>query len=103
MVVKASIKNLYELLVVLKPTLSEKDLDGAINQVQDSIKNFGGNIVKSDELIRRRFTHTMKGFKEGFYISMIFNSPPELPNTLKRTLAVSDDVLRHVILKIENN
>ena len=100
---KAPVKNLYEAVVVVKPNLGEDDLEKNISQVESAIKNYGGSIVKIDEPVRKRFTHKIKGFKEGYYISILFNSPPELPNTLKRTLTIADDVLRHMIIKKEGH
>ncbi len=99
---KTPTKNLYELLVVIKSNINDDDVDKNMDQIESSIKNYGGNIVKSDEPTRKRFTHKIKGFKEGYYVSILFNSPPEAPNMLKRTLSISDDVIRYVIVKKEN-
>ncbi len=99
---KTQVKNLYEVLVIIKPNINDNDLDKSISQIESAIKNYGGSIVKTDEPSRKRFTHKIKGFKEGYYVSMLFNSPSEAPNMLKRTLSISDDVIRHSIVKKEN-
>ncbi len=99
---KAPVKNLYEVLVVIKSNINDDDLDKNIDQIEAAIKNYGGSIVKTDEPMRKRFTHKIKGFKEGYYVSILFNSPSEAPNMLKRTLSISDDVIRHTIVKREN-
>lgn len=96
--IKAPVKNLYEVILVLK-SMSDEELEKNISQVESAIKNYGGSIVKVDDPIRRRFTHKIKGFKEGYYIHIQFNSPPELPNILKRTLAIADDVLRYIVTR----
>ena len=99
---KTQVKNLYDLLVIIKPNINDDDLDKNISQIESAIKNYGGSIVKIEEPSRKRFAHKIKGFKEGYYVSILFNSPPEAPNTLKRTLSISDDVIRHAIVKKEN-
>lgn len=99
---KAPVKNLYEVLVVIKSNINDDDLDKNIDQIESAIKNYGGNIVKSDEPVRKRFTHMIKSFKEGYYVSILFNSPSEVPNMLKRTLSISDDVIRYTIVKRES-
>ena len=99
--IKAPGKNLYELIVIIKSNLSEADIEKNIEQVEAAIKNYGGSIVRIDKPYRNRFTHKIKGHKDGYYVSMVFNSPPELPNLLKRTLSISDDVLRHIIVTKE--
>ena len=101
MVQKTQVKNLYELLIVLKSDLSEDELEKNISLVESSVKNYGGQLLKVDDPIRRRFTHPMKGNKEGYYISMSFNSPKNAPNNLKKTLAITDDVLRYMVVRKE--
>ena len=99
---KAPVKNTYEVVIILKANISDEDLEKNISQVTSAIKNYGGNVVKVDDPVQRRFTHKIKGAKEGLYISILFNSPPELPNTLKRTLSIADDILRYVVIRKEN-
>ena len=100
--VKTIVKNLYELVVILKSNLSNDDLEKNIVQYESAIKSYGGSVVRVEEPVRRKFTHKIKSFKEGFYVSILFNSSPELPNTLKRILAIADDVLRYIIVGKEN-
>ena len=99
---KAPVKNTYEVVIILKANISDEDLEKNISQVTSAIKNYGGNVVKVDDPVQRKFTHKIKGIKEGLYISILFNSPPELPNTLKRTLSIADDILRYVVIRKEN-
>ena len=101
MATKELVKNLYEVVLVLKANISDDDLEKNISQVTSAIKNYGGNVVKVEDPVHRKFTHKIKGIKEGFYISILFNSPPEVPNTLKRTLSIADDVLRFVLIRKE--
>lgn len=99
---KAAVKNLYEAMIVIKPNLNEDGLDKCVEQIQSSIKNYGGSIVQIDEPSKKRLTHKIKGFKEGNYLLVVFSSPSEVPNLLKRSLSISDDVVRHIIVKKEN-
>ncbi|MBI3590337.1 MAG: 30S ribosomal protein S6 [Candidatus Melainabacteria bacterium] len=99
---KAPVKNLYEVVIVLKGNLSDEDLDKSISQTVSAIKNYGGNVVKVEEPVQRRFTHKVKGVKDGLYVSILFNSPPEVPNMLKRTLSIADDILRYMLIRREN-
>ena len=100
--VKTAVKNLYDLLVVLKANLSDDELEKEITQIESSIKNYGGTIVKTDDPVRRKLIHKMAGNTDGIYVAILFNAPPELPNTLKRTLSIADNVLRYIIVRKEN-
>lgn len=100
---KVQSKNLYEVVMVVGADISDENLEKNISQVTSAIKNYGGNVIKVDDPVHRRFTHRIKGEKEGFYISVLFNSPPEVPNTLKRTLSISDEVIRYMVVKREHS
>ena len=101
MTVKAQVKNLYEAVLVIKSSLSEVDIDNNITQLENAIKSYGGNIVKIDEPVRKKFTHKIKSLKDGYYVSILFNASPEVPNILKRTLSISDNILRYIIVRKE--
>lgn len=101
MVVKTVTKDLYEVLIVIRPNIDDESLENSILQVESAIKNYGGSVIKIDEPIRRKFTHKIKNFKEGYYVTFLFNSSRELPNNLKRTLSINDDVLRYIVVKVE--
>lgn len=101
MAVKTQVKNLYEVIVVTRPNLNEDGVDQCVLNVENAIKNYGGSIVRKDEPVRKKFTHKMKNFKDGFYVSILFNSQGDLPNLLKRTLSISDEILRYIITRRE--
>ena len=98
MTVKTIQKNKYELTLILKPDLSEDALKKVLSQVESSVKNFGGEILSVAEPQLKRFTHKIKNVKDGFYVTILFNSPPDLPNTLKKSLLVIDEILRFVLI-----
>lgn len=102
MAIKAPVKNLYEVVIVLKANISDEALDKNVTQVISAIKNYGGSVIKIDEPVYRKFTHRIKNTKDGFYVSILFNSSPEVPNTLKRTLTISDEILRYIVVRKEN-
>lgn len=102
MPVKTQQKNLYELTYITKPNTKDDSKQKISEQVESSIKNFGGDILNVSEPELKRLAHKIKGFKEGNYISLQFNSPPEVPNTLKKILLISDDVLRFIVVRKES-
>ena len=101
MTTKAPTKKLYELVVILKPDINEDDSKKNISQIETAIKNYGGSIVKVEEPMRKKFAHRIKNYKDGFYVSVSFDSSPEVPNILKRTLSISDDILRYMVVTKE--
>ena len=89
----------YELVVILSPEIEEANLDASIDRVAQSIRSRGGEIVDTNNWGRRRLAYPIKRHLEGNYIvSQIKLDPTEVPG-LESGLRISEEVLRHLILK----
>ena len=88
----------YELMLIHRPDLAEPDVRSRIADVEGTI-NESGHIDASDFWGKRRFAYEIDHMNEGYYSVLEFSGDPELIATLERTLAVSDEVVRHKILR----
>lgn len=90
---------LYESVIVFSPQLDEENLEKAIARVEEVIKNDDGEVAKIDRWGKRRLAYEIKGFTEGFYLYVEMNTPSSTIQELDRVLRISDDVIRHLIIK----
>ena len=97
-------KNLrdYELVVILNPELAEEAIEGAIARISKYITDNGGNIVNVDKWGKKRLAYTIKASNEGFYIMAKFKLQPKFTRELESNLKISEEVLRHLLTKIES-
>ncbi|TDT50473.1 30S ribosomal protein S6 [Fonticella tunisiensis] len=91
----------YEALVVLAPTLNEEEVKGAVERVKGIIENGGGVVDNVDEWGKRRLAYEINKFNEGYYFLVNFTANPELPRELDRLLRISDNVIRHIVVKFD--
>lgn len=99
MSVKTLEKNLYEITVIIKSTVGEKNLDRVLEQLEESIKNYSGEIQSSSEPIYRKLAYRINGIKDGFLVTFNVNAPSDLPSSLNRSFSIMDEVLRHMVIK----
>ncbi|MFL2647044.1 MAG: 30S ribosomal protein S6 [Dehalococcoidia bacterium] len=90
--------NDYELMYVLHPRLSEQDIDAFVDNVSSIINNFG-EVITVDRWGRRRLAYPIGQNLEGFYVLTTFNAQPEVGYELESQLNLSEDVLRHLLIK----
>ena len=88
----------YELMLIHRPDLAESDVRSRIADVEGTI-NESGKVDTSDFWGKRRFAYEIDHMNEGYYSVLEFAGDPELIATLERTLSVSDEVVRHKILR----
>lgn len=92
--------NKYELLCVFEPNTDEEKR----NQLLDKFKGIieaDGEIENVDEWGLRKLAYEINKIKEGYYVLMHFNTNPDTPKELDRNLKIADEVIRHMIIRIE--
>ena len=62
----------------------------------------GGEVEKVDETWgKRRLAYAINDKPEGYYVLVTFKGPSELPREIERNMGISEDVLRCLIIKLE--
>ncbi|HHZ19972.1 MAG TPA: 30S ribosomal protein S6 [Firmicutes bacterium] len=90
---------IYETVIIFDPKLEEEALEAAIAKVEEVIKNGNGEIIKTDRWGKRRLAYEIKDCLEGQYILVEFQAPSETSKELDRILRISDDAIRHLIVR----
>ena len=90
--------NDYELMYVLHPRLSEQEIDAFVDNVSSIVNNYG-EVLTVDRWGRRRLAYPIGQNMEGFYVLTTFNARPEIGHELESQLNLSENVLRHLIIK----
>jgi small subunit ribosomal protein S6 len=93
--------NKYESLFVLAPTLNEEELKASVDKFKGVIENGGGVVDNVDEWGKRRLAYEINKINEGYYVLFNFTANPELPKELDRILRISDNVIRHIVVKLD--
>ncbi len=93
----------YELIYIVSPETSDEGVADLHNQVEGIVGQFGGQIEKSENWGRRRLAYEIDNYKEGTYVLELINGPGDLVKELGRRLRVNDHVIRHLIVRIDED
>ena len=91
----------YELMLVLKPDLPDDRTAAVIDRATRTVTTGGGQIVKVAPWGRRRLAYQIGHYREGSYHIVLFESPPEAVAELERGLLITEELLRHLITRVE--
>src|SRR6187431_2146266 len=91
----------YELIYITPPESTEEALAELHTQVQAVVDRFGGNIEKTENWGRRKLAYEIAGHRDGVYILELINGPAALTAELDRRLRVFDVVIRHMIVRVD--
>jgi small subunit ribosomal protein S6 len=91
----------YELMLVLRPDAPEERIQAVLEKATRQLTDAGGQIVKAAPWGRRRLAYAIDRYREGSYHILQFDAPAEAIVDLERTLLITEEVLRHLVVRVE--
>lgn len=91
----------YELVYIVSPDATEQQITSLHEQVQEVVSRFSGQIDKSENWGRRKLAYDIGPHKEGIYVLEVISGPGELVKELERRLRVSDQIIRHLLVRVD--
>jgi small subunit ribosomal protein S6 len=91
----------YELVYIALPDSTEEALADLHSQVAKVVEQFGGTVERSEPWGRRRLAYDISNQREGTYVLEVLNGPPAMTTELDRRLRVLDIVMRHLIVRVD--
>ncbi len=92
---------IYEELFVVRPDITEEELDPFIEQIKSVITNAGGTIEKAEKWGMRKLAYRVAKYNEGQYILIVFNAKADTVKELERRLRVADMVIKFLTVRID--
>ncbi|MEW9121399.1 MAG: 30S ribosomal protein S6 [Thermotaleaceae bacterium] len=90
----------YETMFILKSNLEEEKRNEVINKFKGIIET-DGEIESVDEWGNRKLAYPINKLNDGYYVLVKFKAGTDLPKELDRNFKISDDVIRHIIVNLE--
>jgi small subunit ribosomal protein S6 len=89
----------YELMYLLPPTADEERLKAVSERLESAITSLGGKIDKVAPPARRRLAYEVEHHRDGHYGVVEFSLPPEQSREFDRTIRLTEDILRHLVVR----
>jgi small subunit ribosomal protein S6 len=91
----------YELVYILPPDTTEQQVTDLHEQIGQVVSRLHGHIEKNENWGRRRLAYEIGHHKEGVYVLDVINGSGELMKELDRRLKVMDQVIRHMVVRVD--
>jgi len=89
----------YEMLVLINAEL--EDPKDEVEKIEDTVRNLGGEIVKTDVWGKRRLAYPIQKKTEGIYALFDFKLDPAQTFELKRVLGLRGNIYRQMIILMD--
>ena len=91
----------YELVYILPPDTTEQQVTELHGQVEAVVSRMHGRIANTENWGRKRLAYEIGRNKEGVYVLQVINGSGELMKELDRRLKVLDLVIRHMVVRVD--
>lgn len=92
---------LYETIFITRQEVSLNDVEKFTTSFAKILTDNGGSIVKTEQWGLRDLAYPIKKSNKAYYTMLAIDSPYSAVKEMERRLALSEDVLRHVTVKVE--
>ena len=91
----------YELVYIVSPEASEQAVADLHTQVEQIIERLKGTLDKTENWGRRKLAYDIGKHREGTYVVETITGSGELMKEIDRRLRVSDAVIRHLVVRVD--
>jgi small subunit ribosomal protein S6 len=93
--------NKYEMMFIVKTTLDEEAANKVSKVYEDIIKSMKGKLTDSKNLGNKKLAYPIKKEATGYYYVFNFEATPEIVAEVDRKARIDESVLRHMIIRLD--
>ena len=92
----------YELLVVVKPTLTVEELQAKLGFLKEILEKNGAVIAATLDMGTRKLAYQIDKFERGTYVVFYFTAPTAAIAEVERLIRITEEFIRFMTVKFEN-
>ena len=89
----------YEVLYIVRADLDDEKVQDIVKRVGTLVEKSGGTLERTHLWGKRKLAYEVKHQKEGSYVLQDFQIGPERIPELESALKITEEVLRHLIVR----
>ena len=93
----------YEIIFIVRPDVSDEEVDKLIAQMEGVVGATGGVLEKVEKMGRRRLAYRVRREREGFYVLFQLQGSGDTVREFERRLKVIDTVIKYLTIRIDED
>jgi len=91
----------YELMFIVRPDMTDEDLDKLISTLQSAVPATGGTVKSVEKMGKRRLAYAVRRFYDGIYVLMVVEGGGAVIHELERRLRVTEPVIKFLTVRVD--
>ena len=89
----------YETLFVVKPTLTEEEINAQIAKIKDTLAKEGCELLATNDMGMRKLAYPVEKNLRGYYTILFYKASGDSITEIERNLRISEDVIKFLTIK----
>ncbi len=92
----------YEMVYILRPTMSDEETNAAIEKVNSYVERYGGEVLKVDKWGKRQLAYPINDYDKGFYVlEYLKTNDRNFVRNMENFFRINEDVIRFLLFRLK--
>ena len=91
----------YEAMLIADPVVGGRDWDRVVNEIGQTIKKHGGQVVSAEKWGDRRFAYPIRKQTRGVYVLVYFDAPTSAIVKIRAEVQLSEIFIRAAFMTLK--
>ena len=93
--------NKYEMMFIIKATMEEANVKAAANNIKSLAESLNVKVESFKEMGQKKLAYPIKKEISGYYYVMTMTASKDAIKEVNRKMSIDEDVIRHLIIKLD--
>ena len=92
--------NKYDVLFIIDNDLNDEQKAAMVDKFSTLIVSLGGVVSETDIWGTRKYAYPINFKTQGYYVKLVFEADPSVPQEVNRIMRITDGVVRNMIRRL---
>jgi small subunit ribosomal protein S6 len=92
----------YEVMYIIRPNIEEEAQKALVERFNGVLTENGAELSNVKEWGKRRLAYEINDIRDGYYMLVNVNAPAVAVQEFDRLAKISEDIIRHMVVSLED-
>ncbi|WP_456277206.1 30S ribosomal protein S6 [Bacillus sp. AK128] len=92
----------YEVMYIIRPNIEEEAQKALVERFNGILTDNGAELTNVKQWGKRRLAYEINDFRDGHYMLVNVNAPATAVQEFDRLAKISEDIIRHIVVSLED-
>lgn len=92
----------YEIMFVVRPDMEEAEIKKTADDMKKVLTDAKANIIEEKTMGQRELAYEINKFTTGYYFLYVVEADSKTEQEFNRVARINENLLRHIIVKVED-